>query len=108
MRDLPRLPAYYRNPDKVHAGRIERVVFDDDNEEWPVIVFIGKEHFPLFEDVVEERDPEVGDWLVIPRRGAEWLFDEAVILSDRLFHTLYDQKNRKGCEAAASYAGPVH
>jgi len=108
MRDKPRLKAFYRNPDKVHAGRIDRVVFDADNEEWPVIIFIGKEHFPLHEDSLLERDPEVGDWLVIPRRGEEWLFDEGVLFSDRQFHLLYDQKNRTGCEAAASYADAVH
>lgn len=89
MRDVPCLKPFYPTPGRVHAGRIERVVYDEDNEEWPFVVWVDGEHFSLHAEMVEDLEPAVGDWLVVPRDADGWLFENAVVVSDRLFQLVF-------------------
>lgn len=100
MRDVPLMKPFYANPLPVHAGRIERVVYDEDNEEWPFVVWVAGEHFSLHAEVVEDLEPAVGDWLVVPKDGATWCFEDAVVLNERLFGLLYLTRD----EATAAHA----
>lgn len=89
MREVPLMKTFYPIPGRVHAGRIERLVYDEDNEEWPFVVWVNGEHFSLHAEMVEDAEPLVGDWLVVPMDGAGWLMEEAVVVSDRLFQRLF-------------------
>ena len=99
---------YQRNPAKILAGRVDKVFFDEDNEDAPFIVWIGSSTFGLSDEVCGKDDPEVGNYLVIPIEDGEPQPSDAVILTNRMFHTLYAERFSKSVEAASSISPDLH
>lgn len=108
MKRCQKLKIYHRIPAEVRAGCIEKVYFDPDNEESPFMVWINGEKFELAEEVVEFREPEVGDWLVLGdfhhQTDGERPYIDGIVMPADLFRSLYSNTCADSRKAASPHS----
>lgn len=97
------LKSYVANPAAVRAGRIERVVYNEGNEDYPFVVWVDGVHLNIHEEVCDDIDPEVGDYIVLPKAEG----DQPRILPASLFHLFYSEIGGNRTEAAISAGLPT-
>ena len=97
------MKSYVANPAAVRAGRIERVHYEEDNEDFPFVVWVDGQHMSLSEAICEDIDPQVGDYLVMPRAEGE----RAHILPASVFHLFYQPIGGTRTEAAIAAGLPT-